>query len=142
MRLSASAVVAIALWSVSGAWAQQPSTPSQTGDKRPPTFRTGTNLVRVDAYPTRGGKPVTDLTAADFEILEDGVPQKVDGFEHVVVRPAGPQSERIEPSSQREMLQAAENTRNRLFVIFLDPTHLDFGDTRAISVRSSEQVAP
>ena len=85
-------------------------------------------------YPTRAGKPVVDLTAADFEILEDGVAQKVDTFEHVVVRPAGPQSERIEPSSQREMLQAAENPRNRVFVIFLDQTHVDFGaPTRSAS---------
>ena len=84
-------------------------------------------------YPTRAGKPVEDLAAADFEILEDGVAQKVDTFEHVVVRPAGPQSERIEPSSQREMLQAAENPRNRVFVIFLDQTHVEFGDSHAIA---------
>ncbi len=84
-------------------------------------------------YPTRSGKPVEDLAAADFEILEDGVAQKVDTFEHVVVRPAGPQSERIEPSSQREMLQAAENPRNRVFVIFLDQTHVDFGSSYAIA---------
>jgi hypothetical protein len=45
------------------------------------------------------------------------VAQKVDTFTRVV-RPAGPQSERIEPSSQREMLRAAENPRNRVFVIF------------------------
>jgi VWFA-related protein len=113
--------------------AAQPPTTSQAADQRPPTFRTGTNLVRVDAYPTRGGKPVTDLTATDFEILEDGVLQKVDGFEHVVVRPAGPQADRIEPSSSREMLQAAENPRNRVFVFFLDQTHVNFSDSHAIS---------
>jgi hypothetical protein len=104
---------------------QAPSTSPQSADQRPPTFRTGANLVRVDVYPTRDGKPVLDLASADFEILEDGVAQKVDTFEHVVVRPAGPQSERIEPSSQREMLQAAENPRNRVFVIFLDQTQFN-----------------
>jgi VWFA-related protein len=89
--------------------------------------------VRVDVYPTRDGKPVLDLAATDFEILEDGVAQNVDSFEHVVVRPAGPQSERIEPSSQREMQQAAENPRNRVFVIFLDQTHVRFEDSHAIT---------
>ena len=138
MRPPTIAAVVIALCSSSGLLAQSPKEPSpppssQTPDQRPPTFRTGANLVRVDVYPTRAGKPVVDLTAADFEILEDGVAQKVDTFEHVVVRPAGPQSERIEPSSQREMLQAAENPRNRVFVIFLDQTHVDFGSSYAIS---------
>jgi VWFA-related protein len=89
--------------------------------------------VRVDVYPTKDGKPVLDLTAADFQIAEDGVAQKVESFEHIVVRPAGPQSERVEPSSQREMLQAAENPRNRVFVIFLDQTHVAFEDSHAIS---------
>jgi VWFA-related protein len=112
---------------------QQGSSASQAADQRPPTFRTGTNLVRVDVYPTRGGKAVLDLAATDFEILEDGVLQKIESFEHVVVRPAGPQSERIEPSSQREMLQAAENPRSRVFVIFLDQTHVDFSDSYAIA---------
>ena len=74
-----------------------------------------------------------DLKAADFAIEEDGVPQKVESFEHIVVRPAGPQSERVEPSSQREMLQAAENPRNRVFVIFLDQTHVPFEASHAIT---------
>jgi VWFA-related protein len=78
----------------------------------------------VDTYPTKDGKPVTDLGAADFEVLEDGVLQKVESFEHVVVRPAGPESLAIEPTSEREMLQAAANARNRVFVIFLDGPHV------------------
>ena len=102
---------------------QSAAPPPQTTEQRP-TFRTGANYVRVDAYPTKDGAPVQDLTAADFEILEDGKPQTVDSFEHVVVRPAGPQSERIEPSSQREMLQAAANPRHRVFVVFLDVSNV------------------
>jgi len=78
----------------------------------------------VDVYPTKGGQPVQDLTAADFEIYEDNKLQTVDNFEHIVVQGGGPQSERIEPSSQREMLQAAANPRNRVFVIFLDVSHV------------------
>ena len=76
--------------------------------------------------PTRikDGKPVLDLKAEDFEVFEDGVLQKIETFEHVVVRPAGPQSDRVEVSSQRESLQAAANPRNRVFVIFLDTPHV------------------
>jgi VWFA-related protein len=107
--------------------AQQPPPPAagKPSDKpqeqtQPPRFRADVNLVRVDAYPLRDGKPVFDLTAEEFEVFEDGVLQKIVSFEHVVVRPAGPQTERIEVSSQRESLQAAANPRNRVFVIFLD----------------------
>jgi len=106
---------------------------SQQPPAQPPTFRTGSNLVRVDVYPTRDGQPVVDLAATDFEISEDGVPQKVATFEHVVVRPAGPQSERVEPGSQRDMLQAAANPRNRVFVIFLDAPN--------VSVSGSHDIA-
>jgi VWFA-related protein len=112
--------------------------PSQTPSSSPPpdqrpTFRTEANFVRVDAYPTTGGKPVTDLAATDFEVAEDGVPQKVETFEHIVVRPAGPQSERIEPSSEREMLQAAANPRNRVFLIFLDGPHVTVAGSHDIA---------
>ena len=108
---------------------QQPAPPSQAT----PTFRTEANFVRVDTYPTKDGKPVTDLGAADFEVLEDGVLQKVESFEHVVVRPAGPESLAIEPTSEREMLQAAASAKNRVFVIFLDGPH--------VSVEGSHDIA-
>jgi VWFA-related protein len=143
---AAAVVIAVGLtaWLSAQSPAQQPSQPTtprapsappQPAQKpdQPPTFRTEANFVRVDVYPTHDGQPVVDLAATDFEIAEDGVPQKVDTFEHVVVRPAGPQSERIEPSSQREMLQAAANPRNRVFVIFLDQTHVRFEDSHAIT---------
>ena len=76
--------------------------------------------MRVDVYPTRDGKPVQGLRAEDFELFEDGVAQKITAFEHVLISPAGPQADRREPSSQREMIQAAANPRSRVFIIFLD----------------------
>ena len=100
---------------------------------QPPRFRADVNLVRVDAYPLRDGKPVFDLKAEEFEVFEDGVLQKIATFEHVVVRPAGPQTERIEVSSQRESLQAAANPRNRVFVIFLDTPNVSVESAHAIN---------
>lgn len=54
-----------------------------------PVFRTGIDVVRVDVLVTDGGRPVAGLTAADFEVRDNGVPQAVDlaaqsGTVHVV----------------------------------------------------------
>jgi hypothetical protein len=32
------------------------------------------------------GKPVTDLTKEEFEIVEDGRPQTIDSFRHIHIR--------------------------------------------------------
>jgi VWFA-related protein len=95
-------------------------------------IRVGTNFVRVDAYPTRNGRIVDGLQAADFEVLEDGVAQKIESFEHIVPT-HGPQTARAEPSSQREMAQALASPRNRVFLLFLDGPFVDDVDARAIN---------
>ncbi len=100
--------------------------------QQPPRFRVEANFVRVDAYPLKDGKPLTGLTATDFEVFEDGVLQKIDTFEHVVVRPAG-NDERIDPGSQRAALQAVANPRNRVFVIFLDTPHVQIASAHDIN---------
>jgi VWFA-related protein len=116
-----------------GAQAQTPPEKPQDPAPQPPKFRVEANFVRVDAYPLKDGKPVLDLKAEDFEVFEDGVAQKIENFEHVVVRPAGPQDGRVEVSSQRESQQAAANPRNRVFVIFIDTPHIQFASRQAIT---------
>src|SRR5437773_8857669 len=107
---------------------------SAAGQDQPPqpTFRTEANYVRVDVFPTRDGAPATDLTQADFEILEGGVPQKIEQFEHVVIRAAGSQDARIEPNTVRDSRSMAQSSRARLFVLFLDTYHVDVGASYAI----------
>ena len=97
-----------------------------------PRFRAGASLVRVDAYPTLKGQAVTDLTAADFEVLEDGAPQKVESFELVQVRAGGPQETRREPNSVREARAMAEDARARIFVIYLDTYFTDVAASHRI----------
>lgn len=97
--------------------AQQPA-PQQ------PRFRGGTNFVQVDVFATRDGVPVQDLTAADFELYDDDDSQKIESFEHIVVSPAGPQPERIDPSSPTIANQLAADPHRRVFVIFLDFFHV------------------
>jgi VWFA-related protein len=89
-----------------------------------PTFRTEANYVRVDVYPTMDGVPVADLRRGDFELLEDGVVQSIDAFEHVIVRGVGPDQRGREPSTVAESRAMVENPRARVFVLFLDAYHV------------------
>ena len=97
-----------------------------------PTFRTEANYVRVDIYPTKDEAPVTDLTQADFEILEGGAPQKIEQFERVTIRASGPQDTRIEPNTVRESLAMAQSSRARLIVLFLDTYHVEIDGSHNI----------
>ena len=49
------------------------------------TFSSKVEAVRVDVLVTDKGRPVRNLQAADFEVLDNGIPQQVDliGFEQV-----------------------------------------------------------
>src|SRR5687768_4633308 len=88
-----------------------------------PTFRAGANYVRVDMYATQDGQAVNDIKLEEIEVLEDGVPQKVEDFEHVLVRPASATQAGREPDGVRASREAAADPRARVFVIFLDTYH-------------------
>src|SRR5712671_2559287 len=111
-----------------------PRAASQAVQEPPPqpTFRTEVNYVRVDVYPTRDQMPVADLTQDDFEVLDNGTLQKIEQFERVIIRAAGPQDARIEPDTVRESRSMLENSRSRVFVLFLDTYHVDIGGSRNI----------
>ena len=55
-------------------------------------MRITTNLVQVDLVVTKDGKQITDLKPEDFEILEDGRPQKITSFAYVSTNPSAPKS--------------------------------------------------
>lgn len=95
-------------------------------DQRPPVFRGGVTFVNVDAYPRRDGRVVEGLRAEDFQVFEDGKPQKVETFEFVRTQPNAPDADRRDPNSQDESNQWAADPRNRLFVIYLDIYHTSF----------------
>jgi VWFA-related protein len=103
---------------------QQPA--AQPPQQPPPRFRGETSLVRVDAYATKDGVPVHDLTAADFEVFEDNTPQKIESFEHIVVQTGGPQETRSEPTSVTAANALAADPRRRVFVIYLDGGQVDW----------------
>ena len=98
--------------------AQEPQTP-------PTIFRTGTNIVRVDATVVdRSGNPVSDLTADDFEVREDGVLQTISSFKFVVAdgRPTDDRSLPIR--SQAHAATEADRDDVRTFLILWDEYHI------------------
>ena len=60
--------------------AAPPQQQKPSDDKDDDVVRITTNLVQIDAVVTRDGKVVTDLTADDFEIYEDGHKQAITSF--------------------------------------------------------------
>ena len=66
-----------------------PPPPQQkTTDDKDDVVKITTNLVQVDVVVTKDGKPVTNLTADDFEIFEDGRRQTITSFAYISNVPA------------------------------------------------------
>ena len=93
-----------------------------------PIFRAGVKLVRVDVSVTGSGdKPLTGLQPADFEVTEDGVPQRVDTVQFLLLdgQPKEGGETSLEIRSQDHAMAEAAREDIRLFVIFLDDYHVD-----------------
>ena len=115
LRLAAAVCFALAL-----TWAPAAQQQEQPAQQRP-VFRGGTQLVRVDAYPTgKDGRIIEGLTADDFEVFEDGKPQKVETFEFDTFPTWTPDGERKDPASQQASYDLAADPSWRVFVIVID----------------------
>jgi VWFA-related protein len=104
--------------------------PAEGSAAAQPTFRTGINIVRVDVTVTgRDAAPVPDLTAEDFDVFEDGHPQRVDSVQFVRVtgRPAENDDLSLDIRSPEHAAQEAAREDVRLLVIFIDDYHLRNG---------------
>jgi VWFA-related protein len=104
--------------------AQDPAQPAD--QQRPPTFRTGTNVVRVDVTVTDSrGEPVRALTADDFEVFENGARQPITSFKFLEAT-GQPTDDLSLPIRSREHA-AAEAARDdvRVFLIFWDEYHIN-----------------
>jgi VWFA-related protein len=103
----------------------QPATPSATQPQPPVTFRAEVNYVEVDARVLDAqGKFIIGLSQNDFDVFEDGKPQKISVFSLVnipVERAERPlfASAPIEP----DVATNASEYSGRVYLIVLDDTH-------------------
>ena len=96
--------------------------PAQVPEGGRPVFRTGINFIRVDAIVSDGkGNPVTDLKIEDFDISEDGKPQKPETLRLIKIdaTTAPSYTQRTIRTRLDEETAAADET-SRIFVFFLD----------------------
>lgn len=110
-----------------------PVAPPQT--PQTPTFRTAIDAVTIDVIVTdKQGNPVTDLTAADFEIKENNKLQKIDTFKRVDL--TGNKFD-VDPAKAAPILSMETMSREaarddvRLVTIFLDDYHTRKGNAMA-----------
>jgi VWFA-related protein len=81
-------VVAAGVTLVAAQSQQSPATPPPLD---PPRLRISTTLVEIDAVVTdRQGRHVTDLKPEDFELIQDGRPQKISSVRYVSTDARGP----------------------------------------------------
>jgi VWFA-related protein len=119
-----------------GAAPTEPPPPPPNQSTEVPVFRGGISYVRVDVIVTdKKQAPVVDLTQTDFEVLEDGKPQKIDQFKLVRVdgnpKPGAPPPREIRSRNDEEV--EADRDDTRVFVIVLDDYHVRRANS--ISVR-------
>lgn len=116
--------------------AQNPPTQNPpAGQQPPPVFRAGVNFVRVDVIVTdKQGNAVTDLTAEEVEVVEDGKVQTIDLFK--IINADGNPAPGAEPARpiRSRYDEEAEAARDdvRLFVIFLDDYHVRLGNSMRV----------
>src|SRR6185295_9347430 len=113
-----------------------PQQPPPADPAQPPVFRTGINFVRVDVIISdKAGNPIADLSQADFNVTEDGKPQKIETFKLVKLDGGRGDAIKDPPREIRtdydEEMEAARDDV-RLFAVFLDDYHVRRGSSMSV----------
>ncbi|HEY3091816.1 MAG TPA: VWA domain-containing protein [Vicinamibacterales bacterium] len=104
-----------------------PELPAAAQAGQPPlTFRVEANFVEVDAFVSDAtGKPITDLRAGDFQLLEDGKPQMVSAFSYVNIPVARAERPLFSPTAIEPDVDTNVGMDGRIYVFVLDDLHVD-----------------
>ena len=99
-----------------------------------PQVRSGVELVEVAVVVRdRDGRPVTDLTATDFQVLEDGTSQAISAFQRVSIPVSVALAGAGTPAVVAHDVASNERTGDsRVFVLVLDAIHVASPRTRVV----------
>src|SRR6267142_2129723 len=128
-RFLSSVILAASFAGVLTAAAQQapPGAPADPQATQPPlTFRVEANFVEVDAFVSDAtGKPITDLRATDFQVLEDAKPQMVSAFSYVNIPIARTERPLFSPTAIEPDVDTNVGMDGRIYLFVLDDLHVD-----------------
>ena len=110
--------------------------------QQPPTFRSGVELIEVDATVLdRDGNPIADLQAADFSVTVDGKPRAVVQAQFISLR--APKGDTLPADSLAEDAAYTSNANadpGRLIVILVDEESIPWGEGRHMMRAAAEFV--
>jgi len=124
------AVVLLAVVTGASVLAGQQAPQQQPTDPGRAIFRAEVDYVEVDAFVVDAqNNPVSDLKTEDFEVLEDGKPQKISTFSLVNI----PIERPVRPLFANRPIEADVQTNSRgegrIYMLVLDDLHTDFNRT-------------
>jgi VWFA-related protein len=118
-----------------GAPAPPQTTSAAASVLQQPTFRASVDLVTTDVIVRDGrGRFDPSLTAQDFQVFEDGVPQKIASL---VLVHGGRTISRLQPAAPAPAREGVivppaappPDMAGRIFILFVDDLHLDYAAT-------------
>jgi hypothetical protein len=126
-------VAAAAVLATGVLWAQQAPAPAPAapqGDRRRSSSASKWTTWKPTSYVTDAqGNPVNDLKADDFEVLEDGKPQKVTSFSLVNIPIERAERPLFATAPVEQDVQTNDHIEGRIYLIVLDDVHTEFTRT-------------
>jgi VWFA-related protein len=125
------------------AWRPHAQAPQQPPDTSPrPTFKVEVNIIDVDATVTdEQGNHVAGLTVNDFELLDDGQPQKIETFSYVDIPLTAPvQFLGVDRPVSTDVRSNRGPISGRVYVIVLDDTNISPLRTTAVKQEARQFI--
>lgn len=117
-----------------GAAVAMQQTPPQPA---PPTFRAGVDRVTVDVLAVdEAGRPVKDLTAADFDLRVDGKPRPIVSAEFVSYETPAAEATEAPRATHYGSNETVRSSGRPILLVF-DQANIKLGDARAASNNAS-----
>ena len=130
LRAAAAAVCGLIVIGSAAQGAEQQPAPAELLLRSPSPLRITVELVQLDATVTdENGRHVTNLEAADFEVLQDNRPQTISAFQYVPAGAAPRLHGSSAPAAAAVTLPSAPPTRDtvrRTMAIVVDDLNLSF----------------